>query len=329
MSMEKDLERFGRIGGTTVSAIVGQNPLMTPHSAYLELSGEVGPTPDNEAMARGRAYEPVIADLFATGNSQYRVAHNRQGTEDPEVYVDSDYPFLIGHPDRMLYDARTDELVAGLEIKTSNISNKRFWGEVGTDAIPVHYLIQCQWYAGLAKLPYWIVAVEFLKDDGVADSFREYRVTADSELFETLVESAVDFWENHVVAGVPPEFEVDDTTTRWIQKKYPRSLRSLEAATPQEEQVMARFLREKEEFENARKELERAEAELKLAIGDRDGLYSPTFGKVTWRNGKDSKRVDYHAICDELNVDEEVVARHTKLIAAKRRFCASGLRIQL
>lgn len=327
--MSNELERFGRIGGTTVSAIVGQNPWATPHSAYLQLRREVEPTPDNEAMARGRAYEPVIADLFATGNPEYRVAHNRQGTDEPELYVDERYPFLIGHPDRLLYDKETNKLVAGLEIKTANIANKRFWGEVGTDAIPTNYLIQCQWYAGLAKLPYWIVAVQFL-NGSVADSFREYRVVADSELFDALVESAVDFWENHVVPGIPPEIEaVDETTKRWVAQRFPRNVEPLEAATPQEEQIMAKFLLRKDALEAAQKEYEQAETALKLAIGNRDGLTSETFGKVTWKSSKDSKRVDYHAICDELHVDSDLIERHTKTVAGTRRFCTTGMRINL
>lgn len=323
-------ENFDRIGGTTVSAIVGQNPWATPHSAYLQLRHEVSPTPDNEAMARGREYEPILAEVFAQGKPEYRVEHNRQGTDEPELYVDEKYPFLIGHPDRLLYAKDSGDLIAGLEIKTSSITNRRYWGEVGTDAIPIHYLIQCQWYAGLAKLPKWLVAVAFLDERGVLHDYREYNVIADEELFEVLVESAVSFWNDHVLPGIPPELEtIDDTTKRWIAQRFPRNVEPLEAATPQEEQIMARFLRRKEALEAAQKEFDQAETELKLAIGDREGLKSETFGKVTWKNTKDSKRVDYHAICDELNVDSETIERFTKTIAGTRRFCSSGMHVRL
>ena len=127
-------EEFGRIGGTTVSAIVGQNPWETPHSAYLKLRREVEPTPDNEVMARGRRFEPIVADIFQGVRPEYRVAHNRKGTDEPELYEHEKYPYLIGHPDRLLYDAENGNLVAGLEIKTSNLSNTRNWGLEGTDA---------------------------------------------------------------------------------------------------------------------------------------------------------------------------------------------------
>ena len=326
--MEKN--DFGKIGGTTVSAIVGQNPWETPYSAYLKLRREVDDTPDNTAMARGRRYEPIVADIFAGGHPEYRIAHNRKGTDAPECYVHEKYSFLVGHPDRLLYDADSDKLVAGLEIKTSNWANSRLYGEEGTDAIPAHYLIQCQWYAGLAKLPVWRVAVAFLDDDGILKRNREFTVIADAELFDALVERAVDFYENNVLTGTPPKMTtVDETTKRWIEQRYPQNVEPIESATPQEEQVMARYIARKDAFDAAQRELEEAEAALKLAIGARDGLESESFGKVTWRRQKDSKRVNYHGIVNELKPPEELVEQYTKTIIGTRRLITTGLRVNL
>lgn len=314
---------FGKIGGTTVSAIVGQNPWETAHSAYLKLRHEVPPTPDNEAMARGRRFEPIVADIFAGCHPEYRVAHNRQGTDEPELYVHPEYDFLIGHPDRLLYAADSNELKAGLEIKTSNWSNIRQWGQEGTDAIPVNYLIQCQWYAGLANLPEWPVAVAFFGDGNDLKSYKEFVVHADRELFETLVESAVDFWQNHVVPGVPPEInEIDETTKRWVVQQFPRNVEPLAVASYDEEQIMREFIDRKAALEAAQKEYEAVETALKLAIGARDGLTSSQYGKVTWRCSKDSSRVDYRGICEVLKPSDELIQKYTKQVAGTRRFLA-------
>lgn len=319
--------KFGRIGGTTVSAIVGMNPWESPHGAYLKLRKEVGPTPDNPAMALGRRFEPIVADVFQGGHQEFRVAHNRRGTDAPELFEHAEYPYLIGHPDRLLYDARSGALVEGLEIKTSNWSNVRLWGEEGTDAVPTNYLIQCQWYAGLAQLPVWRVAVAFLDDLGSLRQYKEYKINADAELFATLVERAVDFWERFVVPGVAPEIDtVDETTARWVAQKFARNVEPMAEASPEEERVMAAYIAKKEALEAAQKELEQVEVELKLAIGDRDGLASQTFGKVTWKRSKDSQRVDYKGVCEELDVLPEVLARHTKTVEGSRRFVTTGLK---
>lgn len=321
---------FGKIGGTTVSAIVGLNPWETPHGAYLKLRKEAPPTPDNEAMARGRRFEPIVANVFQGNHPEYVVEHNRKGTDAPEVYEHPDYPFLVGHPDRLLYDAQSEKLVEGLEIKTSNWSNFRQWGEEGTDEIPQNYLIQCQWYAGLAQLPVWRVEVAFLDDEGKLKTCKEYKINADAELFETLVERAVDFWENNVIPGVPPEIDrVDETTKQWLVQKFAYNVEPIEEATPHEERLMATYLARKEALEAAQEELNQVELALKMAIGDRDGLSSETFGKVTWKRTKDTQRVDYKGVCEELEIAPEIFERHTKKVEGTRRFVTSGLKINL
>lgn len=323
MTENKTLE-FDKIGGTTVSAIVGMNPWVTPHSAYLHLRHEAPAIEDNVAMARGRRYEPIVADVFAGGRPEFRVEHNRKGTDEPELYVHPDYDFLIGHPDRLLYDSKTSELVAGLEIKTSNIANIRKWGDEGTDAIPRNYLIQCQWYAGLSGLPNWRVAVAFLDDAGRMRTYREYNIDANAELFEMLVERAVSFWQNNVLPGVPPEIEaVDDTTKEWLTARFPANVEPLATATDDEERIMETYLHRRAALELAQKEADAAEVALKMAIGERDGLISETYGKVTWKKSKDSSRVDYRAVCDELKPSEDIILRHTKQVAGTRRFVAS------
>ena len=322
--MNNDVQKFGKIGGTTVSAIVGQNPWVTPHSAYLKLRNEVPPTPDNEAMALGRRFEPIVANVFAGCHPEYRVAHNRKNTEEPELYVHDQYDYLIGHPDRLLYKVDSDELTEGLEIKTSNWANIKSWGAEGTDLIPPHYLIQCQWYAGLANLPEWRVAVAFFNDEGGMKQYREYDVHADAELFDALVERAVEFWEQHVIPGVPPEIDqVDETTKRWLNERYPRNVEPLATATSDEEIVMRAFIEKKKALEEAQKEYDAIEMKLKLAIGDRDGLESSLYGKATWKRSKDSSRVDYRGICDELAPSRELIQKHTKTVAGSRRFLAN------
>lgn len=321
---------FGRIGGTTVSAIVGLNPWETAHSAYLKLRHEAPQTPDNEAMARGRRYEPIIADVFQGGHPELRVAHNRQNTDDPEIYEHPDYPFLIGHPDRLLYDTQSNALIEGLEIKTSNWANIRQWGDENTDAIPQNYLIQCQWYAGLTQLPLWRVAVAFLDDAGTLRQYKEYKIHADAELFETLVDRAVDFWENNVIKGIPPEIDhIDETTALWVAQKYAKNIEPTAEATPQEERLMANYLAKKEALEAAQRELEQVEVALKMAIGDRDGLTSETFGKVTWKKSKDSQRVDYKGVCEELDLSPDIYERHTKIVAGTRRFVTTGMKTNI
>lgn len=322
-------EKYGKIGGSIVSAIIGQNPWESPLSAYLRLRKEVSPTPDNPAMERGRRLEPVVATMFAGSHPEYDVRCNRNGTEEPEEYVDEEHPFLIGHPDRLLYD-KNGNLVAGLEIKTSNVSNSKMWGTENTDSIPTNYLIQCQWYAGISKLPEWLVAVAFVDDFGKIRFYREYKVVADNELYNALRGCAIKFWRDNVVAGVAPVMDkVNDTMKRWIVEKYPANTQEIGVATQDEERLLARLIESKETLEKARQNYELCETKVKQAIGDRDGITSETFGKVTWKLSKASSKVDYRAVCEELNPPMELLKKHTTEVQGTRRFVTSGMKINL
>lgn len=326
---ENNQNNYGKIGGSIVSAIIGQNPWESPLSAYLRLRNEVSPTPDNTAMERGRRLEPVVATMFAGSHPEYDVRCNRKGTEEPEEYVDEEHPFLIGHPDRLLYDKKGN-LVAGLEIKTSNVSNSKMWGTENTDSIPTNYLIQCQWYAGISNLPEWLVAVAFVDDFGKIRFYREYKVVADNELYNALRGCAIKFWRDNVVAGVAPVMDkVNDTMKRWVVEKYPANTQEIGVATQDEERLLARLIESKETLEKARQNYELCETKVKQAIGDRDGITSETFGKVTWKLSKPSSRVDYKAVCEELNPPIELLKRHTTEVQGTRRFVTSGMKITL
>ncbi|MBP3532658.1 MAG: YqaJ viral recombinase family protein, partial [Thermoguttaceae bacterium] len=155
---------FGTIGGTTISAIVGASPWLSPRGAYLKLRGEAGPKPDNEAMARGRKFETVIARIFQANHPEYFVARDSDRTSEEcddaiERVQDAELSYLTGSPDRVLFGADDTEdefkILAGLEIKTTQAASRSQWGEYGTDKIPLVYLVQCNWYMGFYNVPKW------------------------------------------------------------------------------------------------------------------------------------------------------------------------------
>jgi len=325
----------GTIGGSDVSAILGQNPWRNRHSVWLELTGKVSPTPDNERFRLGRLYEPVVASQFGAAHPEFRVLMNANGTEEIAEYVYDKEPTLIAHPDRILKRVDGDRL-SGLEIKTTNIANKRRWGDEGEyDAVPIQYLIQCHWYMGLSNIDDWWIAVSFLDDAGVGRSYRQYHLYKDDELFNEMLEQTLEFYNEFVKANKEPPLEtVDDTTKRWVSERLSKNTEPIAVATRDEESCMAAYIAAKETADKAKEDLERAETMLKIAIGERDGLQSETFGKVTWKLCKDSSRADYAAVCKEIaeerGIDiEPYVARNTKVVKGSRRFLTSGMKVNL
>ncbi len=282
-------------------------------------------------MARGRRFEDTIAQLFAASHQEYQIEHNRNKTQTPEYVEHKEYNYLIGHPDRLIFDESGKNIIGGLEIKTSNIANIGSWGADGTDEIPENYQLQCQWYAGLMGLDQWTLAVAFLDDNDKLRAYREHPIYPKKKIYETLVNKAVEFWEESVLPGIPPEIDadsVDEMTRRWILERFPKNNNPLETATFEEESIIHDYLAAKKNKMEAEAILEKIELKLKMAIGNRDGLISDDFGKVTWKLSKDSQRVDYKGIVEELNPQKEIIDRYTKTTPGSRRFETKGLKLR-
>ena len=118
--------------------------------------------------------------MFQMAHSEYKVVHNRKGTETPDEFTHPDYDFLVSHPDRLCRESGGEQkIAAGLEIKTTNWMNFRQYGEEGTDKIPDYYLTQVIFYLGMTGLPIWHVAVAFLNEGGGLRQYKEFLVHND------------------------------------------------------------------------------------------------------------------------------------------------------
>lgn len=316
------------IGGSSLAAILGVSPWESPYERWLKMTGKVQPTPDNPAMARGRRWEPIIAEMYQASHPDFEVTQENPVTLRPWFVRHPDYEFLTGQPDRMLQD-QNGYLQAGLEIKTASWRTAQAWGEEGSDQVPQGYLLQSNWYAGLMRVDYWKLVVQFFTDDGQGTEtpyrYREYAIRFDEELFDLCVNSAVDFWNNHVLTDTPPEMDrVGDTFIRYVKEAFPRNIEPLAEATPEEEEVMAAVMEAKRKADEAAELFEIQKAKAQAIIGDRDGITSERLGKITWKCSKDRETVDWRGIVAEVGCSEEIKAKYTTRKPGSRVFLLSS-----
>lgn len=324
------------IGGTTISAIVGASPWLSPRGAYLKLRGEAGPKLDNEAMARGRKFETVIARIFQANHPEYFVAKNRDREGEDSGYFehcyDDERQFLTGSPDRLLFGADdTDDaskILAGLEIKTAQSVSRSQWGERGTDQIPLVYQIQCHWYMGFYDVDRWEVAVMFFNPDNGPVGYSEYTIRRDDEVIQALREAAITFWNEHVVPGIPPEEDrIDETVVEFVKNQFPADTVPEEAANEEEEKKIERYVRAKITLQAATSEFDSAKLAVQESIGERAGILS-SFGKITWKKTKDRRVTDWKAVAAEMEATPEVIERHTKTVEGSRLFNDRNVRME-
>lgn len=90
-----------RMPGITASEIaiaMGISPFGSPFSLHWEKRGELGETPDNDAMSLGRHLEPWIADRFERD-------HPELSLRPAGLYAHRDRPWQMATPDRLVFPA--------------------------------------------------------------------------------------------------------------------------------------------------------------------------------------------------------------------------------
>ena len=194
-------DRTKYLGGSDIGAILGLSAYKSPLDVWLEKTGKSTNHVDNLPVRFGTFAESFVA-------SEYAKATGYNLVESSNAVCYPGHPYLQGHidrfvlnkPDLPLFDAGACTASHLLECKTANPFAQSQWGEPGSDEVPMSYLAQCHWYLCLTKLERCDLAVLFGNSD-----FRIYQIHHDAELESTLLETAINFWQNYVQADTPPD----------------------------------------------------------------------------------------------------------------------------
>jgi len=200
-------ERTKCLGGSDIGAILGFSKYRTALDVWLEKTGRAVHSVNNLPVRFGSFAEEFVACEYAT-QTGFSLVHSEAGV------VHLKYPFMVGHIDRFVFDSvDSSDLVDGelfhadgpcaashlLECKTASPFNQSDWGELGTDEVPMSYLVQCLWYLTITNLDRCDIAVLFGNSD-----FRIYEVYRDKKLEDLIMSKAAAFWHDYVLADTPP-----------------------------------------------------------------------------------------------------------------------------
>jgi putative phage-type endonuclease len=178
-------ERQSYIGASDVAAILGLDRYRTALDVFNEKLGLTEPFLGNKHTERGNRLEAVAAEEYTAFTGIKLRRRN-------DAFVHPEHSFIQGHIDRMVVGEQRI-----VEIKAPSIAAYRSHQRNG---LPDSYQIQAQTYMGLSginKLT-WVI---FCAD---AWDFISFDVEFDPTLYATAISGAVDFWNNHILAGNPP-----------------------------------------------------------------------------------------------------------------------------
>ena len=276
--------RHEYIGGSDIAKIMGLSRWGTPLSLWAEKTQKIPAKDlsDVEAVELGTDLEEFVAKKFTqkTGKAVRR---------SPKLYQHPDYPYMVAHVDRLV--TGSDEL---LECKTCSAFKKDEWEN---DEIPQEYILQLMWYLGITGRRIGHIAVLI-----GGQSFKYKQIEFDSELFDTMVESAKEFWQ-HVQDNTPPAVMASDDETlkdlyadhsEIMIELYPTDEETAQAVQTLEEKVA--YLQEiKAHIKSLEEEKKSIETHIKDIIKDNLGIKTPKYS-ITWKLQKGQISYDKEAM---------------------------------
>lgn len=282
-------ERRKGIGGSDVAAIMGLSAYKSPFQVYVEktegLSDDIS---DKPSVYWGNVLEPVVADEYARRHPETEVIV-------PDFMLRSkDRPWAQASLDRVIVDP---ELGTGvLEIKTAGFMRSCDWDEY----VPIYYLTQVAHYMSVTGCGFADVAVLIGGQD-----YREFRVMRDQDDIETVNRAVDRFWEDNVLARVPPSIGPSDSGTIFSMHKTDDGEMVESETVPS---ALSRYLRAKSRRDMADEEMRECSAELRDIIGDHKGIRCPS-GTMTWRR-TEVNRIDTKALAkDRPDIVEEYTSK--------------------
>lgn len=299
-------KRSKSLGGSDMGAILGLSPYRTAVDVWLEKTGQVVEQSDSLPLRFGQFAESFIADEYAR-ITQQKLIHPL------ETFTHPTHTYMTGHIDRLVVDANGLPLKI-LECKTANPFRQSGWGELGSDEVPMAYLVQCQWYMMLTGLVETDLAVLLGNTD-----FRVYKIQADQELIEMLAHEAQKFWEEHVLNKTAPTAQKESD----LRHLYPQSQSNTwREANPS----MVRLIEQYQVLNQSLKSMEEQCSEIKQHImsylGDAELLKYHDQVLATWKSPKATTRLDSQRLSQE---HPELVAQYQTTINNSRRLIIKEL----
>lgn len=283
---ERQVElRKSHLGSSDAAAILGQSPWATPYDVWLEKTAELTPDKPTEAMNVGNWLEPAIINAAIERLQPAEARRNVRRVHANKVMaanLDCQIRFAGNQGDPR-------DVFIPLEVKTS--SEPDVWGKEvdGLDGVPFQYAVQVlhQMYV-VGAVRGFLAALLFSRHP----ELRVYEIVPDMATLEALAAKEVEWWNTHVVGGVPPEKSAPaiDTLARLV--RVPGKVVDI-APTLIEDYVAAKAKLKEAEVEEAD-----AKAMMLAALGDAEEGVSEA-GTISY---KLQKRGAYEVKASEFRV---------------------------
>jgi putative phage-type endonuclease len=251
------------IGSSDIPALLGLSPWKNAHDVWAEKCLELEPDgkEDDEAILIGNLFEAPLVEWAGK-------KLGREVRRDLTV-VHPKFSFLTANLDGLAKgplvlsgeSVRTFEADEIIEAKTGDTSE---YGEIGTDEVPARVIAQVHHQFNVAGLSRAWVPVPMSARGRMKPEL--FRVDLDPDMAEIVLETAVHFWEHHVLTRTPPENILPSLDTIKRVKRGPAKRVKIDPVLIEIYEAAA------ERYKAAEEERDLAQVAVLAAIGDAEEI---------------------------------------------------------
>lgn len=190
-----------KITGTRLATVLGLNKFNSPFSAWAEMVGLYKPVIPDKYLKVGQALEkPIIKSI------EDMYDFNIHTFDKNEIKFDN---FKENHIFGGMVDGIDYDKQILVEIKTTNVKNKRYWDR----QIPIEYWYQAQLYCQLANLKEILFGVCYVEEQDYKDpenipiDDRDIRIypTQKVDIREEM-QKAIEWYKRYILTFKSPKF---------------------------------------------------------------------------------------------------------------------------
>jgi len=261
------------ITSTDVGPIFGVDGYRDAFDVWAEKHGHAPRWNPTQRMLMGKDMEQGIVQAYSriTGRN---VTWCDQTIRHPQ------HEWMAASPDALIPG---EPLERGVDAKLVFWDQRRKWGATASD-IPEGIQLQMWWMMAVCECERWDIAAWMGEDEP-----RVYELERDQEAQRVVIAKCEEWYRRYIVGTEVPPISGSETASLWLQQTFPTHKRpDMRQATEEEIAFLVQYAEVREIQKSSTSRRGEMENQIKLAIGDQEGLEWPE-GKFTWRRTKDKK----------------------------------------
>ncbi len=281
--MRQANDRPNYLGASEAPAILGLSPWAKPFDIWARKTGASESDFSNASTRRGHHLEPAVLGM---GSEKACLDECIRGGDFDSLPVQGPRPFAAFHPDGW---GLADDKCHLIEVKTAMSSHG--WKD---DGVPANYAAQVRYQ--LACCPDFVAGAYIfcLTGSNINDVIVRY-IERDEKQETRILDICDDWWSHHIQSQTPPPLDGGESAEKWLRHIYPKQRRLLEDAGEEEISIVNELAEVRAVLKTAKSREKLLSQQLKNCIGEREGVFVESVGKVTWkwqqgRESFDSKR---------------------------------------